>query len=149
MSFFKTPRVFRKLIRIHVPQVPVKAWLKDSQEDSFTWLSRTEQGFQVCCTQSSGDLLPFPDLFFLCFDLFYSLFLKFEYTETSVVQMRFLRLNSKQVTQNITFSCGQGSRQGSSEREIKFLADSRRQSFLGTFRDCVVCFFSHDSSQYT
>ncbi|XP_053466480.1 collagen alpha-1(II) chain-like [Ictalurus furcatus] len=88
-------------------QVPVKAWLKDSQEDSFTWLSRTEQGFQ------------------------------FEYTETSVVQMRFLRLNSKQVTQNITFSCGQGSRQGSGEREIKFLADSRRQSFLGTLRDCV------------
>lgn len=46
------PRVCRKLIRIPVLQVPVKAWLKDSQEDSFTWLSRTEQGFQVCCAQS-------------------------------------------------------------------------------------------------
>lgn len=61
--------------------------------------------------------------------------------------MRFLRLNSKQVTQNITLSCGRGSRQGSSEREIKFLADSRRQSFLGTFRDCVVGFFSWYLSQ--
>ncbi|TSV94898.1 Collagen alpha-1(XXVII) chain B [Bagarius yarrelli] len=97
----------RKLIGIRVPQVPVKAWLKDSQEDSFTWMSSTEQGFQ------------------------------FEYTEAGVVQIRFLRLNSKQVTQNITFSCGQESRPGPSEREIKFLADSRRQIFLGTLRDCV------------
>lgn len=47
------PRVFRKLIRTAVLQVPMKAWLKDSQEDSFTWLSRTERGFQVFCTLRS------------------------------------------------------------------------------------------------
>lgn len=142
------PWVLRKRIRICVLQVPVKAWLKDSQEDSFSWLSRTEQGFQVRYTQSSGDLLPFTAFFFIFLLLWFSV-LKFEYTETSVVQMRFLLLNSKQVTQNITFSCGQGSRQGSRERAIRFLADSRRQSFLGTLRDCVVCFFSHYFSQYT
>lgn len=75
LCFFFVPRVFRKLIRIHVLQVPVKAWLKDSQEDSFTWLSRTEQGFQVCCTQSSGDLLPFPGLLFIFFHVLISFIL--------------------------------------------------------------------------
>lgn len=99
-------------------------------------------------TEISADLLPLHAWVVFFLSLSFSV-LKFEYTETSVVQMRFLRLNSKQVTQNITFSCGRGSRQGSSEREIQFLADSRRQSFLGTLRDCMVCFFSHGFSQRT
>lgn len=134
---------------IPVLQVPVKAWLKDSQEDSFTWLSRSDLGFQVCCTQKSkGIYYLLQACVFKKKSLSFSI-LKFEYTRTSVVQMRFLRLNSKQVTQNITFSCGRGSRQGSSEREIKFLADSWRQSFLGTLRDCMVCFCSYYFSQYT
>lgn len=88
------------------PQVPMRPWLRDTRPDSFTWLSSKDGGFQ------------------------------FDYTGTGVVQMRFLRLNSKIAKQNITFSCQPNSQQGSSEREIKFLADSRKQSFLGTFRDC-------------
>lgn len=58
--------------------------------------------------------------------------------QTGVVQMRFLRLNSKFVKQNVTFSCQPNSHQGFNERDIKFLADSRRQSFLGTLLDCEV-----------
>uniref|UniRef100_A0A671S4T4 Fibrillar collagen NC1 domain-containing protein n=2 Tax=Sinocyclocheilus anshuiensis TaxID=1608454 RepID=A0A671S4T4_9TELE len=88
------------------PQIPMKSWLKDTMPDSFTWLSAIDGGFQ------------------------------FDYMETGVVQMRFLRLNSKFVKQNITFSCQPNSHQGSNERDIKFLADSRRQSFLGTLLDC-------------
>ncbi|XP_056312769.1 collagen alpha-2(I) chain-like [Danio aesculapii] len=57
------------------PQMPMRSWLKDGTSDSFTWLSTIDGGFQ------------------------------FDYTETSVVQMRFLRLNSRIVKQNITFSC--------------------------------------------
>ncbi|XP_042564107.1 collagen alpha-1(III) chain [Clupea harengus] len=87
--------------------VPLKAWLKDSDADSFQWLSTKKDGFQ------------------------------FEYTESSVVQMRFLRLNSNLASQNITFACQPGSRQGTTEREIKFLADTRRQSYVGTLRDCM------------
>ncbi|XP_076127454.1 collagen alpha-2(I) chain-like [Alosa pseudoharengus] len=89
------------------PQLPLRSWLKDSEADSFQWLSNKEGGFQ------------------------------FEYAESSVVQMRFLRLNSNLASQNITFTCQPGSRQGPTEREIKFLADTRRQSYVGTLRDCM------------
>ncbi|XP_063049810.1 collagen alpha-1(I) chain-like [Engraulis encrasicolus] len=88
-------------------QVPLRAWLKDSQEDSFHWLSSKEGGFQ------------------------------FEYTQSSVVQMRFLRLNSNVASQNITFTCQAGSGQGAKERDIKFLADTRRQSYVGSLHDCM------------
>ncbi|KAL2092225.1 hypothetical protein ACEWY4_012023 [Coilia grayii] len=88
-------------------QVPLRAWLKDSEADSFHWLSSKEGGFQ------------------------------FEYTESSVVQMRFLRLNSNLASQNITFTCQPGSRQGATERDIKFLADTRRQSYVGSLHDCM------------
>lgn len=106
-------------------------------------MSTMNQGFQVNCTwQQSQSHRLFNQfvLFFLTYSIPRSP-LKFNYTEISVVQMRFLRLNSRLVTQNITFSCHHMSKQGKSEREIKFLADSRRQSFLGTLRDCVVRFF--------
>ncbi|CAK6978561.1 collagen alpha-1(I) chain isoform X2, partial [Scomber scombrus] len=90
------------------PQVPVKAWLKDSGTDmSFHWLSTVEDGFQ------------------------------FEYPGADVVQMRFLRLNSRLSTQKVTYSCQQGSRQSHTEREVKFLADTRTQSYLGALRDCA------------
>ncbi|CAB1319567.1 unnamed protein product, partial [Coregonus sp. 'balchen'] len=51
--------------------------------------------------------------------------------------MRFLRLNSRLTSQNITYSCQPGNRQGPGEREVKFLADTQRQSYLGTLQDCV------------
>ncbi|KAM7018581.1 collagen alpha-1(I) chain-like [Tautogolabrus adspersus] len=91
------------------PQVPVKAWLKDSGTNmSFHWLSRVEDGFQ------------------------------FEYPGgADVVQMRFLRLNSRFSSQTITYSCQPGSRQSGGEREVKYLADTRRQSYLGALQDCV------------
>ncbi|KAM7416837.1 hypothetical protein PAMA_018757 [Pampus argenteus] len=90
------------------PQVPVKAWLKDSGSNmSFHWLSRVEDGFQ------------------------------FEYLGADVVQMRFLKLNSRLSTQTITYSCQQGSRQSHTEREVKFMADTRTHSYLGELRDCV------------
>ncbi|XP_056134911.1 collagen alpha-1(II) chain [Lampris incognitus] len=90
------------------PQVAVKPWLRDSSTNiSFHWLSTFDEGFQ------------------------------FEYPGANVVQMRFLRLNSRFSTQNVTYSCHSGSRQGLREREVKFLADSRRQSYLGALRDCV------------
>ncbi|XP_029108441.1 collagen alpha-1(II) chain-like [Scleropages formosus] len=89
-------------------QMPIKAWLKDAGEQSaFLWLSTLDKGFQL------------------------------EYPGASIVQMRFLRLNSKVAVQTIIFSCQRGSRQSQQEREVKFLADTRRQSFLGTLRDCV------------
>lgn len=68
-----------------------------------------------------------------------SLSLQFEYPGgTDVVQMRFLRLNSRISTQTITYSCQPGHTQSHHEREVKFLADTRRQSYLGALRDCVV-----------
>uniref|UniRef100_A0A4W5QUV2 Fibrillar collagen NC1 domain-containing protein n=1 Tax=Hucho hucho TaxID=62062 RepID=A0A4W5QUV2_9TELE len=90
------------------PQVPVKAWLADSAtNNSFHWLSSKEKGFQ------------------------------FEYLGPDVVQMRFLRLNSRLTSQNITYSCQPGNIQGPGKREVKFLADTQRQSYLGTLQDCV------------
>nr|XP_014016011.1 unnamed protein product [Salmo salar] len=90
------------------PQVPMTAWLKDSgTNSSFHWLSSMEKGFQ------------------------------FEYPGPDVVQMRFLRLNSRLTSQNIIYSCQPGNKQRPGEREVKFLADTQRQSYLGTLRDCV------------
>ncbi|KAA0717047.1 Collagen alpha-1(XI) chain [Triplophysa tibetana] len=90
------------------PHMPMSSWLRVTSPDSFTWLSSKDGGFQ------------------------------FDYTGSSVVQMRFLRLNSRIAKQNITFSCQPNSHQGFNEREVKFLADSRKQSFLGTLLDCEV-----------
>ncbi|XP_055742455.1 collagen alpha-2(I) chain-like [Salvelinus fontinalis] len=59
---------------------------------------------------------------------------QFGYPGPDVVQMRFIRLNSRLTSQNITYSCQPGNRQGPGEREVKFLADTRRQSYLGTLR---------------
>lgn len=65
--------------------------------------------------------------------------LQFEYTGgADVVQMRFLRLNSRFSSQNITYFCHPGSRQSQREREIKFLADTRRQSYVGVLQECEV-----------
>ncbi|KAM6965207.1 collagen alpha-1(I) chain [Aplochiton taeniatus] len=90
------------------PEVPGRVWLMDSgTNNTFHWLSSMEEGFQ------------------------------FDYPGADVVQMRFLRLNSRVVSQNVSYSCHTGSKQGSVEREVKFLADTQRQSYLGALRDCV------------
>ncbi|KAM6986164.1 collagen alpha-1(II) chain-like [Aplochiton taeniatus] len=89
-------------------QVPIKAWLEDSPSGgSFQWLSRLEHGFQ------------------------------FYYTGASVVQLRFLKLQSSTAVQKVTYSCHPGHRLGLLDRDVKFLTDTRRQSYLGTLKDCV------------
>ncbi|XP_071011182.1 collagen alpha-2(V) chain-like [Oncorhynchus clarkii lewisi] len=89
-------------------QMTMKAWLKDSETNSsFQWLSKQEQGFQ------------------------------FYYPGANVVQMRFLRLQSCKAVQRIIYSCHPGHRLGHTDREVKFLADTRRQSFLGALKDCM------------
>ncbi|KAM6902372.1 collagen alpha-1(II) chain-like [Xenentodon cancila] len=89
-------------------QLPVKAWMDDfTEEGSFQWLSRLDQGYQ------------------------------FSYPGASVVQMRFLRLHSHSAAQKLTYSCHPGHRLGQTERDVKFLADTRRQSYLAALKDCV------------
>ncbi|KAF6732467.1 Collagen alpha-1(II) chain [Oryzias melastigma] len=90
------------------PQLHMKAWMEGFPEgDSFHWLSKMDQGYQ------------------------------FSYPDASVVQMRFLRLHSITAVQKVTYSCHPGYRQGQTERSVKFLTDTRRQSYLGALRDCV------------
>ncbi|MEQ2281309.1 hypothetical protein AMECASPLE_028946, partial [Ameca splendens] len=89
-------------------QLPMKAWMEESAEDdSFHWLSQLDQGHQ------------------------------FSYPGTSVVQMRFLRLHSITAVQKVTYSCHPGHRLGQKERSVKFLTDTRKQSYLGELNDCV------------
>lgn len=89
-------------------QLPMKAWMEESSEDgAFQWLSRLDQGFQ------------------------------FSYPGANVVQMRFLRLHSTAAVQNVTYSCHPGHRLGQTETDVKFLTDTRRQSYLGALKDCV------------
>lgn len=89
-------------------QLPMKAWMEEfSEEESFQWLSRLDQGFQ------------------------------FYYPGANVVQMRFLRLHSSTAIQKMTYSCHPGHRLGQMERDVKFLTDTRRQSYLGSLKDCV------------
>ncbi len=56
-----------------------------------------------------------------------------------MVQIRFLRLHSGTAVQTMTYSCHPGHRLGQTDRDVKFLSDTRKQSFLGVLRDCVVC----------
>lgn len=55
-----------------------------------------------------------------------------------MVQMRFLRLNSRLSTQTVTYSCQPGRKLSHRKREVKFLADTRTQSYLADLQDCVV-----------
>lgn len=52
--------------------------------------------------------------------------------------MRFLRLHSNTAVQKVTYSCHPGHRLGQSDRDVKFLADTKKQSYLGALKDCVV-----------
>lgn len=89
-------------------QLPMRAWMEESsEEEEFQWLSRMHLGFQ------------------------------FSYPGANVVQMRFMRLHSTAAVQTVTYSCHPGHRLGRTERDVKFLTDSRRQSYLGEIKDCV------------
>ncbi|XP_060107100.1 collagen alpha-3(V) chain-like [Heteronotia binoei] len=92
-------------------QVPIKAWLKAyTSEDTFQWLSSLPGGFLL------------------------------EYQGLSTVQLRFLKLHSSLATQKVSYSCRphpDGSRP-QLEKEIKFLADSREQSYMATLQGCML-----------
>lgn len=81
---------------------------------------------------------PTPAAAFISERLFSIMSHQFSYPDASVVQMRFLRLHSVTAVQRVTYSCHPGSRQGPTERSVKFLTDTRRQSYLGALRDCMV-----------
>lgn len=66
-----------------------------------------------------------------------------------MVQLRFLRLHSSTATQSMTYSCHPGHRLGLTDTEVKFLADTKRQSYLGIIQDCLVCFLSLTSMNLT
>ncbi|NXE07933.1 CO5A3 protein, partial [Lophotis ruficrista] len=57
-----------------------------------------------------------------------------EYAGASPVQLRFLRLHSRLATQKISYSCRPSPERGQPrpEKEIRFLADSREQSYAAT-----------------
>lgn len=64
---------------------------------------------------------------------------QFYYPGANVVQMRFLRLHSSTAIQKMTYVCHPGHVLGQTDRDVKFLTDSRKQSYLGALKDCVVC----------
>ncbi|XP_072309336.1 collagen alpha-1(II) chain-like [Eucyclogobius newberryi] len=89
------------------PQLPMKAWMEDSTEEgSFLWLSRMDRGFQ------------------------------FDYPGASVVQLRFLKLQSSTAVQKLTYSCHPGHGLGQAGRDVKFLTNTGKQSYLGQLSDC-------------
>lgn len=63
-----------------------------------------------------------------------------EYAGASPVQLRFLRLHSRLATQKISYSCRPAPEQDQPqpEKEIRFLADSREQSYAASLQGCVV-----------
>lgn len=63
---------------------------------------------------------------------------QFYYPGANVVQMRFLKLHSSTAIQKVTYSCHPGHELGETDRDVKFLTDTRKQSFLGSLKDCVV-----------
>ncbi|NXM66858.1 CO5A3 protein, partial [Serilophus lunatus] len=66
--------------------------------------------------------------------------LQLEYTGASPVQLRFLRLHSRLATQKVSYSCRPAPEQGQlqPQKEIRFLADSREQSYAATLQGCLL-----------
>lgn len=88
--------------------LPIKLWQNDSGNNSrFYWLSSLEGGF------------------------------KFEYPALSVVQLRFLRLQSNRAEQRVTYSCSPGLQLGQTQRQVQFRTDAVKQSYLGELQDCM------------
>ncbi|NWI53630.1 CO5A3 protein, partial [Calyptomena viridis] len=69
-----------------------------------------------------------------------SLPLQLEYTGASPVQLRFLRLHSRLGTQKVSYSCTPAPERGQLQphKEIRFLTDSREQSYAATLQGCVL-----------
>nr|XP_032653574.1 collagen alpha-1(II) chain-like [Chelonoidis abingdonii] len=92
-------------------QVPIKAWLRAyTSKDTFEWFSALPGGFLL------------------------------EYQGASTVQLRFLKLHSSLATQKVSYSCRPDSNGGEPqlEKAIKFLVDSREQSYLSTLPGCML-----------
>lgn len=90
-------------------QIPVQSWLQSYQ---------AQQGFQWFSTLPGG------------FSLLYS--------ELNVVQLRFLRLQSLRVRQQVRYICVARPERPATDKDVKFLADTREQSFLVTLQGCEV-----------
>ncbi|NXO00533.1 CO5A3 protein, partial [Rhinopomastus cyanomelas] len=73
------------------------------------------------------------------------LLLQLEYSGANSVQLRFLRLHSRWATQKVSYSCRPAPQQDQPqpEKEIRFLTDSREQSYGASLRGCVL---DNDSS---
>ena len=56
------------------------------------------------------------------------------------MQLRFLRLRSRLATQEVSYSCRPAPEPGQPqpEKEIRFLADSREQSYAASLQGCMV-----------
>ncbi|NXQ83991.1 CO5A3 protein, partial [Nyctibius grandis] len=63
-----------------------------------------------------------------------------EYAGASAVQLRFLRLHSRLAAQQLSYSCRPAPEQGQPQpqKEIRFLADSREQSYAASLHGCVL-----------
>ncbi|NXJ88470.1 CO1A1 protein, partial [Corythaixoides concolor] len=74
-----------------------------------------------------------------------SLPLQLEYAGASPVQLRFLRLHSHLATQKVSYSCRPLPEHGrpQPEKEIRFLTDSREQSYVASLQGCLL---DNDSS---
>ncbi|NWU93481.1 CO1A1 protein, partial [Upupa epops] len=71
--------------------------------------------------------------------------LQLEYAGASSVQLRFLRLHSRWATQKISYSCRPAPQQDQPqpEKEIRFLTDTREQSYGASLQGCML---DNDSS---
>ncbi|KAH0615536.1 hypothetical protein JD844_004919, partial [Phrynosoma platyrhinos] len=63
-----------------------------------------------------------------------------EYQGSSTVQLRFLKLHSSRATQKVSYSCRPQAEGGKPqlEKEIRFLADSREESYVATLQGCML-----------
>ncbi|NWW96190.1 CO5A3 protein, partial [Rhynochetos jubatus] len=93
---------------------------------------------ESCPVFNSGEHRPLPAAPATQFSLL--LPLQLEYTGASPVQLRFLRLHSHLATQKVSYSCRPALEQGHPqlEKEIRFLADSREQSYAASLQGCVL-----------
>ncbi|NWV19890.1 CO1A1 protein, partial [Origma solitaria] len=66
--------------------------------------------------------------------------LQLEYAGASPVQLRFLRLHSRRVTQKVSYSCTPAPERGrpQPDKEIRFLADSRDHSYAASLHGCLL-----------
>lgn len=101
-----------------------------SNDCCLTWCQRLYGRWRWRWYSSSSEHSPIPAQFY--------------YPGANVVQMRFLKLHSSTAIQKVTYSCHPGHELGETDRDVKFLTDTRKQSFLGSLKDCVVR-ISHSS----